>query len=58
MSHHDSGLFQKVEPPVLERGLRLASTSFILALGQLWSFVLPDYLLPPTYKGISQRLLK
>ena len=46
MSHHDSALFQKAGTTVLEQGLCPVWTSFILALGHLQSFLLPDYLLP------------
>ena len=40
MGHHDSVLFQKAGK-TLEQGLCPVWMSFILALGHLWSFLLP-----------------
>ena len=37
---------RKLEQQVLEQGLCPVLMSFILGLGHLWSFLLPDYFLP------------
>lgn len=44
--HHDSVLFQEACQLALEQVIYSTSMSFALALGCLWSFLIPDYLLP------------
>ena len=46
---------RKREQPVLEKGPRPVLMSFVLALGHLGSFLLPDYLLP--HKLLVHRLM-
>ena len=45
----------KQEQPLLEQDLCPVSMSFILALGHLQSFLLPDYLLPHLCHYVTQR---
>lgn len=51
MIQYDSALFQKVWQLVLEQGICFVSMSFVLVLGCLWIFLIPDYWLPQFLLG-------
>ena len=57
MTHHDPALFQKAGTTSLRTGSLSLSLSFILALGHLQRFLLPDYLLPQTGTGNTPTIL-